>query len=85
MPRTKNQLKGNYCERIVRRELKRECIDVVDLKKGADFRCVKTDGSEKLVDAKCNSSSLTIFQKKVKTDWEKSGKEYEIRRCSCQV
>ena len=83
MARTKEQRKGDYCERKVRDELRLECTRVVGLRKGADFLCIKPDGSEKMVEAKCNRSRLTTFQKNVKKAWKKSGKRYEIRRCSC--
>lgn len=83
MTRTREQRKGDYCERRVKAEILRECTRVVDLRKGADFLCIKADGTEKLVEAKCNRSQLTAFQKEVKETWEKSGKRYEIKRCSC--
>ena len=85
MAKTREQRKGDCCERKVRDELRLECTRVVGLREGADFLCIKPDGTEKLVEAKCNLSHLTAFQKDVKEAWEKSGKRYEIRRCSCPM
>jgi hypothetical protein len=83
MTKTKEQKKGEYCERKVRRELLDECIKVTPLKKGADFLCIKPNGTETLIEAKCNQSQLTVYQKRLKENWENSGKEYNIRRCGC--
>jgi hypothetical protein len=83
MPRTRAQRKGEYCERKVRTDLAVQCNNVVDLRKGADFLCIKPDGSQMLVEAKCNRSQLTSYQKRTKETWESSGKKYKIKRCKC--
>lgn len=83
MNNKKEQQKGDYCERKVRTELLDECVTVTPLKKGADFLCIKPDGTETLIEAKCNQSQLTVYQKGLKERWESSGKDYEIRRCRC--
>lgn len=83
MPKTKAQIKGEFCETKVGNQLKSKCSEVIPLKKGADFLCVENNGDISFVEAKCNTSQLTGFQKKFSAQVKALGLKYEEIRCSC--
>ncbi|MEM3594506.1 MAG: hypothetical protein QXS27_07235 [Candidatus Jordarchaeaceae archaeon] len=76
---------GDACEEKVEENLKSKCWILVPLEKGADFLCIDNEEKASFIEAKCNKSQLTMFQKEFKKTVENLGIPYRVQRCYCSL
>jgi len=85
MGKTKNQKKGEICEKMVSKKLQKNCLILLPCDIGADFICINKNHEISFHEAKCNKSGLTSYQKRLKKLVEAFGLKYETHRCSCPI
>jgi len=79
--KTPNQLKGEYCERHVERELVSQgCFVEKNDKGGYDFKALCPDGI-KFVEVKGKNGKLTQNEKNFKDSIKKAGFEHKVIKC----
>ena len=80
MAKTKAQIKGARCERLVKSRLKKRCPILIDLSKGADSLCINKDGIS-FHEKKSGKSKLTAYQRKYRDFVVSLGIPYYEHRC----